>query len=89
MVSKWELLGKVSASSYRVKVLEQLSTSPKTPKQLSKNTNIGMPHISRTLKELERLGLVKCLTPEIRKNKFYSITNAGSKVLKHINMGKE
>ena len=43
-----------------------------------------MSHISRTLKELEKLGLVKCLTPEIRKSKFYSITNTGSKVLKDI-----
>jgi DNA-binding MarR family transcriptional regulator len=84
MVSKWELLSKVSASSYRVKVLEQLSKSPKTPKQLSKLTNIKMSHISRTLKELEKLGLIKCLTPEIRKNKFYSLTNSGSKLLREI-----
>jgi len=84
MVSKWELLGKISASTYRVKVLEELNKSPKTPKQLSRLTNIGMSHISRTLKELEKLGLVKCLTPEIRKNKFYSITDVGSKMLKNI-----
>ena len=84
MVSKWELLGKISASTYRVKVLEELNKSPKTPKQLSKLTNIGMSHISRTLKELEKLCLVKCLTPEIRKSKFYSITDVGIKVLKDI-----
>lgn len=89
MVSKWKLIGKVTASDYRVRVLKQLSTSPKTPKQLSKLTNIKMSHISRALKELKKLGLVKCLTPEIRKNKFYSITNTGSKMLKDIETSKE
>jgi DNA-binding MarR family transcriptional regulator len=89
MVSKWELLGKISASTYRVKVLEELNKSPKTPKQLSKLTNIGMSHISRTLKELEKLGLVKCLTPEIRKSKFYSITDIGIKVLKDMEISKK
>jgi DNA-binding MarR family transcriptional regulator len=89
MVSKWELLSKVSASGYRVKVLEQLSKSPRTSKQLSKLANIKMSHISRTLKELEKLGLIKCLTPEMRKSKFYSITSAGNRVLKNIKTSKE
>jgi len=43
-----------------------------------------MSHTSRTLKELEKFGLVKSLTPQIRKSKIYSITTSGNKVLKDV-----
>lgn len=74
MVNKWEVIGKLKASSYRIKVLHALSEKPKSPKELEKDLNIKISHISRTLKELEKLGLVKCLNPGLRKGKIYSVT---------------
>lgn len=81
MVNKWKLVGKVHASSYRMKILLKLLERPKTPTQLSKELNIKISHISRTLSELVKLGLAETLAPELRKSKMYRITNTGKEVL--------
>ncbi len=82
MVNKWYLVGKVNASTYRIKVLKELNNNNKTPSELENILKIKISHISRALTELTEIGLVKCLTPELRKNKIYSITKKGKEVLK-------
>jgi len=77
MVNKWELAGKINSSDYRKRVLLSLKEGNKTPTQLSKSLDIKMSHISRALKELENMNLIKCLTPELRKSKMYEITKLG------------
>ena len=84
MVNKWELAGKLQSSSYRNQVLSKLSENPKTPTQLSKELNIKMSHVSRTLSELVKLNLIESLTPELRKSKLYRITNLGKDVLRKL-----
>ncbi|MBI4177121.1 MAG: helix-turn-helix transcriptional regulator [Candidatus Aenigmarchaeota archaeon] len=81
MVNKWELAGKVHASSYRVKVLSRLAETPRMPTQLSKELDIKMSHISRTIRELVNSGLVESLTPDLRKSRVYGITRVGKEVL--------
>lgn len=82
MVNKWELRGKVISSEYRKKVLMKLNEKVMMPNELRKNLDIKMSHISRTLKEIENMGLITCLTPELRKGKQYTITKQGKEVLK-------
>lgn len=85
MVRKWYLISKIDSSDYRKKVIIQLSKGVKTPTILEKETNIKISHISRTLKELSNLGLVKCLTPDVKRSKMYTITNLGKNILKNLN----
>ncbi len=82
MVNKWYLLGKVEASKYRKEILKSLLEKPKIPTALQKEINIKLSHISRALKELMDDNLIICLTPQLRKNKFYSITKLGKSILK-------
>jgi len=84
MVNKWELAGKVNSSSYRSKILSKLIETHKTPTRLSKELDIKISHVSRTLTELVKLGLVESLTPELRKGKMYRITKLGKEVIKKI-----
>jgi len=84
MVNKWELKGKISASSYRKSVLLNLNEGIFTPRELEKSLNIKMSHISRTLAELQEYKLIECLTPTLRKGKQYRITKLGREVLKNI-----
>ena len=84
MTNKWELIGKINASSYRKKILIILQ-DPKTPSQLEKETKIKFSHVSRALTELTENKLIECLTPNLRKNKIYKITNLGHKILKSLN----
>jgi len=84
MVTKWHLIGRVHASKYRKKILEELNKNVKTPTVLEKETNIKISHVSRALKELSDLRLVKCLTPDLKKGKMYHITKLGKEVLESI-----
>lgn len=80
-VSKWYFTSYVNASNYRKKVVNCLIEKAMTPREIEKQINIKISHISRTLKELKEKGLVECLSPEIRKHKLYSLTKKGKKLL--------
>ena len=83
MVRKWELSGIVQSSSYRTRILESLKDA-KTPSRLEQELNIKISHVSRTLKELTSLKLIKCHSPSLRKGKFYQITKLGEEVQKNM-----
>lgn len=77
----WETISFVMASKIRFKVLISLQDGAKTPKMLTTELNTYLSHVSRALRQLSDMGLVECLTPNVRKNKFYTITEYGKKVL--------
>jgi len=72
-----ELLGFLLSSGYRQKILFSLEPNIKTPKIISKETNIQINHVSNILRELSEKGLVKCQTPNLRKGRIYEITTKG------------
>ena len=78
--NKWEIIGKLKSSSWRVRVLRALKNA-KTPKELAKETNISSSHISEVLREFQEMKLIKCLNPGLRKGKLYVITENGKKML--------
>jgi predicted transcriptional regulator len=79
-ITKWKQVSFIISSQYRRKVLEILE-NPKMPSKISKELNIDKAHISKTLKELEKEKLIKCLTPNSMKGKLYAITNYGKDIL--------
>jgi DNA-binding HxlR family transcriptional regulator len=57
-----------------------------TPAQLhAVITTISRPHITRSLRELQALGLVKLLNPDTPRYHLYHRTATGSTVAKEIN----
>lgn len=80
---KWELVSFVRRSSQRRKILETLN-KPITPSQIARETKMYITHVSRTLKELVDKGLVECLTPKERVEKYYKITTLGKDILKQL-----
>lgn len=79
-----ELISFVQMSNYRENILINLMDKIKTPSKLSKSTNIKMSHISTTLKELKDMELIKCLNPNKKQGRLYTITPLGIKVLNYI-----
>lgn len=79
----WELTSFVKGHT-RKKTLESLASSPKTPTNIAKATELHLSHVSRALRELEERGLVECMTPEATKNRIYRITNKGEEVLERL-----
>jgi len=81
----WSVIGTVHSSKIKKRVLELLSSNPKTPIMLKSLTKYHISHISRALFELKELGLILCKNPNSRKGKFYDITEKGILILNKIN----
>lgn len=72
----WDTYSKLISSKYRLDIFVLLSKKTLSPKQISSKTKITISHVSRTLKELEALKLITCLTSEkIRKGKIFTISD--------------
>ena len=72
----WDTYSKLISSKYRLDIFVLLSKKTLSPKQISSKTKIVISHVSRTLKELEELKLIKCLTSDkIRKGKIFAISD--------------
>jgi predicted transcriptional regulator len=81
---EWYLLAYVLSSKYRVEILKKMKNSPVTPSELSKELNCPLSRVSGTLRDLEKVNLVICLTPERSKGRLYKLTEKGEKILKRI-----
>jgi len=81
-MGKWTLLGRVVSSTYRQKIMYCLDEVQKTPKQLAKESGINFSHISNVLRQLQEMGVVECLTPELKKGRIYALTKKGKKLVK-------
>lgn len=78
MAPNWNLISRVRASTYRERTLLAL-TKPTTPATLQRQLRtISRPHITRSLRELETLGLVRLLTPRTPRYHMYERTKKGT-----------
>jgi len=76
----WSLYGYIVASEYRKKILLSLFERPKSPKEISEETKLHLSHVSLTIYDLIKKGLVKCLTPNLKKGKLFSLTATGKEI---------
>jgi DNA-binding MarR family transcriptional regulator len=89
MKQEWDKLGYVLAGKYRIQVIKCLYEKPMTPKAISKRTNLYISHVSNTIKELMKIDLVKCLTPNLKRGRIYSLTDVGKEVAKELSLFEE
>ena len=80
-----ELLSYVLSGKIRRKILKALLEIEKTPTILAKEIQTHQSTTSRALADLEKRGLVKCLTPKAKLSRLYSITEIGKKVIQKVN----
>ncbi len=84
----YNLVSFVTRGSVRRKVLKGL-LKPNTPTELAKTLGIARSAVSRSIQALEKVGLVECLTPDEKMDRYYRTTEAGKKVIAIIEgMGK-
>ncbi len=60
-----------------------------TPTEIGKRISVSTSNVSTKLIELKRKGLVKCITPERRKMRFYTLTVKAEKVSTLLPDGEE
>ena len=78
-----EKLSYVLSSGQREKVLGSVLANPKSPAQIAKDTGLHLPHVSRTLAQLVRAGLVSPMSPTSR-GKLYAVTPLGEAVYEEL-----
>lgn len=72
--------GYVISSTYRQKIILSLKEDPKSPKQIALELELHFSHVSSTLKDLTKKGIIKCLTPDLRKGRLYDLTEIGKEI---------
>lgn len=70
-------IGKVLISKHRSSIALSLSRGLKTPSQIASETGIRLSHVSKTLSELQDLGIIQCETPMMKKGRIYTLTKEG------------
>ncbi len=78
-----EKLSFVLSSTQREKVLGSLLGSPKHPAQIAKDTNLRLPHVSRTLSQLTKAELVAPMSDSPR-GRLYGVTPLGQSVYEEL-----
>ena len=78
---QWELVSFVNSSKNRRLILFKME-KPVTPTVLAKELNIHRSVVSRSLLALEKKGLVTCLNPESKKERYYKVTKKGLEIKK-------
>ena len=81
-----ELLSYVLAGRIRMKILHSLQRVEKTPTLLAREIQTHQSTTSRSLSDLEKQGLVKCLTPNAKLSRLYAITKLGKKIIEKIDL---
>lgn len=76
----YNLVSFVTRGSVRKKVIKGL-LRPNTPTELAKTIGVARAAVSRTIQDLEEVGLVECLTPNENRDRYYRTTDTGKKVV--------
>lgn len=83
-MDKWTVFGKISSSSYRKRILLSLMDANKTPKEIAKDSSVKFSHVSNVLRQLMRMKTIKCLTPDLKKGRIYSMTAFGKEIARSL-----
>ena len=67
-------------SEIRLHIILSLNDYPKSPKELT-SKQFYISHISYNLKELIEKNYVVCITPDLRKNKKFTLTDKSKKLI--------
>ena len=74
----------IKRAKNRRTLLALLSDNEKTQAELHHKSKMYRTHVRRTLLELQKKKLVKCLNPKDRIYKLYTLTNLGRDILRNI-----
>ena len=78
MNDRWDHIGFVISSQYRVAVLSRLNDGPATPSQIAEDEDIDIAAVSHALTSLRDRDFVDLLVSEDRrKGRVYGITGTG------------
>ena len=75
----------LKSSSYRLRIVDSIGDTMKTPSEIAKETGIRLNHISNFLRDLKEHNIVECLNEAEKKGRLYRVTQHGVNVLEEFN----
>lgn len=78
-----ELYSWVVRGTQRTAILKSID-KPKTPKQISQQTNIKFSNVSDVLRALSDKGLVICLNPKDKTGRLYELSKKGTEICREL-----
>ncbi len=57
-----------------------IGEDPKTPKKIADMSKLRLNHVSTVLHDLQEKGVIKCLTPKLRRGKIFALTDEGKRI---------
>ena len=79
-----KILGYVISSTYRTKVLKAFDDKPRFPSKLAKKAGIRQNHVSNVLRQLKNKGLVEIVNPEVKKGRYYVLSDLGREIVEEL-----
>lgn len=79
----YDLVSYIVRGKTRLEILKTLD-KPMTPTQISNTLKNHRSTISRSLLDMEKKGIVKCLTPKEKTGRLYELTKKGKEVLRKV-----
>jgi len=79
----YDLMSYVIRGRVRLSILNVLD-KPSTPTKIAEQLKNHRSTISRSLLDMEKKGLVKCLTPKEKTGRLYILTKKGKEVLNNV-----
>ena len=69
----YSLISFVKISKNRLSLIKELEEKPFFPSELVRRLKINFSTVSKNLRQLEEKDIVFCITPGVKKGKFYSL----------------
>ncbi|MDI6738084.1 MAG: MarR family transcriptional regulator [Nanoarchaeota archaeon] len=71
-------------SGYITGVIIKISQENKMPSQLKKELKLEDSNVARVLRELEKEGLIRCITGDTKMGKIYQLTKEGEQIREEV-----
>lgn len=80
----YEEIANLKRSKTKIEILKKLASKPMTPTEVANNLNLHQSSISRSILQMEKAGLVKCVTPNQKNFRHYISSEKGKNLLKKL-----
>lgn len=78
------MLAFILNGSVRIRIFAYLSKKVSYASEIARNESLSINSVVRAMKAMERGGVVKCVNPNSKRHKFYSLTNSALKLKEYV-----
>ena len=78
------MLAFILNGSVRIKVFTYLSKKVSYASEIARNESLSVNSVVRSVKEMEKEGVVECVNPNSKRQKFYRLTHNAFKLKEYV-----